>query len=152
GVARRDGGRLVADCAGLGGARRPRLALSAGERTFHRSGAAGLVAFSPRRGRSALASAGDPARALERAGISAQGRGLHGARRAEGTSPRRGARRGGGGVGRGRASARCGGGGTRGAAAGARAGTPARAPCAQDTGAVRATRLAPCSVRHYTTG
>src|SRR5262249_41505950 len=120
---------------------------------FHRSGAAGLVAFSPRRGRSALASAGDPARALERAGISAQGRGLHGARRAEGTSPPRGARGGGGGVDRGRVSARCdGGGGDRGYGGGRRAVTPARCSCAQDTGAVRATRLAPCSVRHYTTG
>src|SRR5262249_57451918 len=114
-----DGGRLVADCGGLGGARRPRLALSAGKRTFHRSGAAGLVAFSPGRGRSALASALEAARALERAGISAQGRGLHGARRAEGTSARRGARGGGGGVDRGRVSARCSGsGGDRGCGSG----------------------------------
>src|SRR5262249_21776937 len=100
-------------------------------------------AFSPGRGRSALASARDAARALERAGISAQGRGLHGARRAEGTSPRRGARGGGGGVDRGRGSARWGGGGGgRGCGGGRR----------RAGAAVRAIRLAPCSVRHYTRG
>ncbi len=60
-----------------------------GPRAVHRSRAAGLGALAGDRARRGLARAGDLARALDRAGVSAEGGGLHQARRREGPGARR---------------------------------------------------------------
>src|SRR5260370_14211804 len=95
-------------CRGVGGGGGTGPALSARAGAFHRSRAARLDACAARRGRSGLASARDVARAVERAGVPTQGGRLHRAWRAERTTPGRGARRGRGGMDRGRISGGCG--------------------------------------------
>ena len=78
-------------------------------RTFHRPRHAGLEPLARRRGRCALARARDLAGALDGAGVSAQGGGLHDPRRRQGPAPGRGDAGGRGGMDRGGLSARCGG-------------------------------------------
>ena len=93
----------------LGRAGRTRAPLSSRARALRRPRAAGLDALAARRGGPCLAPAGDVARALDRAPLSAQGRGLHRARRGERAAARRRHARGGRGMDRGWVSGRGGG-------------------------------------------
>ena len=89
-----DGGGLAADIAGLWRTGGTGAAVPPGARGLHRPRAARLGAFAGQCSRRGMAHAGDIAAALERAGVSAQGRGLHRARGGEGAGAgRRHARR-----------------------------------------------------------